>query len=118
MQVSKKKLRLIGAYGLTCRKPYAQRSIFHPDIFLYQFSFLTVRTALVPLPSVIPTAISAWTARSITSPAAKATTVFPLNKEPTPTESVRDMVALGIFVPFCRTDMVTAAPRLADNVVL
>ena len=73
-----------------------------------------LNVALVPAPSVIPTAIKALRASSITSPAVKLTIILPLYIYPTPTAKTLEIVAPGILVPFRRTEKVTVVPSAAE----
>ncbi len=72
---------------------------------------------MTPLPRVTPTARSAESAISITLPAAKVTTVLPLNSELVPTANSLEMVALGTSVPFTLTANVIVVATAAVKVV-
>ena len=72
---------------------------------------------MTPLPRVIPTANRAERAISMTSPAAKVTTVLPLNRELVPTDSNLEIVALGMLVPLILTASVIVVATAAVKVV-
>ena len=86
------------------------------SIVFYASNFFTVNVALTPVPKVTPTARSAESAISITSPAARVIIILPLSYEPTPTDKTLLIVASGILLPFRRTAKVTVVPIATDSV--
>ncbi len=89
----------------------------HLDARCYTLICLSVNVVFTPPPSVMPTASSADSAMSITSPAVSARITLPLYRDPTPTDKIREIVACGSAVPFLRTDIVTVVPTAADTLV-
>ncbi len=79
------------------------------------FICFMVNEVFTPPPRVIPTAIKAEIAISITSPAFNEIIKLPLYSEPTPTDNTLEIVACGIAVPFLLTDIVTVVPSAAET---